>query len=75
MVKKAAKPTTKKPAPKPKPVKAALLPNSETEWRIRDDADTLKRAMAIKSDPSRLKAAQDYATQEMDALKKISKMK
>jgi hypothetical protein len=55
--------------------KATLTPFNETEWRIREDAETLKRAMAIKNDPTRLKAAKDYATKEMEALKKISKMK
>lgn len=77
MAKKAIKAkiaTKAKPKKTAKP-KATLLPDNETEWRIREDADTLKRAMAIKSDPSRLKAAQEYVSKEMEALKKITKMK
>lgn len=32
----------------------------EDDWRARDDADILKRAQEIKSDPERLSKAQRY---------------
>lgn len=72
--KTAKKSPVKKSTPK-KSMASTLMPNSEKEWQTKDDARTLKEAMAIKSDPSRLRAAQDYATKEMEALKQISRMK
>lgn len=74
--------TTAKATAKPKsPSSKAKSPsvagpfNNDTDWRTRDDADTLKKAMAIKSDASRLKAAQEFVTKEMEALKQVSRMK
>ena len=72
---KSVKPKTKS-AKKPKnKTVATLSPANDKEWQIRDDARTLKDAMAIKSDPSRLKAAQDYCSKEMETMKQIQKMK
>ena len=70
-----AKSKTKTKIKTTKAKKATLLPDSPEQWRIHDDARTLKQAIEIKNDPGRLKAAQEYAAKEMDALKKIAKMK
>lgn len=52
----------------------AVSPDSEKDWRIQDDARTLQRAMEVKGDPKRLKAAKEYAVKEMEALKQVSKI-
>lgn len=71
-------------APKPKPkakskpkanVTASLNPTTDNQWRIQDDARTLKQAMEIKKDPKRMQQAKEYCTKEMEALKQVSKMK
>lgn len=77
MVKKAIKPKPKTASKKKSTLKTAvsLTPVSDKQWQIESDARTLKQAMEIKGDPSRMKAAQEYCTKEMEALKKVSKMK
>lgn len=72
------KPTIKaKPKPKSKTsnAKVSLSPTTDKEWQIQSDARTLKEAMAIKGDPNRMKAAQQYCNKEMESLKQITKMK
>jgi len=67
-----------KPKPKAKSKKSStvsLSPTTDKQWQIESDAQTLKRAMEVKGDPSRLKLAQEYCTKEAEALKQVSKMK
>ena len=49
--------------------------SDERDWRAQDDARTLKQSMEIKSDPARMKAAQEHVAREMEAMKVIAKMK
>lgn len=56
----------KKTSPRPAP---AL---SESNWQARSDANSLREAGMIKSDPKRLKAAQVIAKQEADAFRKVA---
>ncbi|MHB8172719.1 MAG: hypothetical protein ACYDG6_14515 [Thermincolia bacterium] len=61
--------------PKGKKSTAVLSPHSDAQWRIQEDANTLKRAAEIKSDPKRMKDAKTYCAKEIDALKQVSNMK
>lgn len=72
----AARKPQAKPKPKPKNKKAAMpMPmSSDKQWQTENDARTLKQAMEVQADPKRMKAAQEYCTKEMEALKQVSKL-
>ncbi len=44
---------------------------SDNEWQVDSDLRTLMEASKIRSDPKRLKAAQDLARERCDTMTKI----
>lgn len=46
----------------------------EARYRAEDDLRTMQRAAEVKSDPSRVKAAQQMADEQMRALQSIKKL-
>lgn len=44
-------------------------------WKVEDDLRTLKNSERILGEPTRLKAVNKLASQELDSLKKIAKRK
>lgn len=48
-------------------------PAMDKKWQAQDDLHHLKRAEEVKSDPSRLKAAQAEAKAQLQALQKVAK--
>jgi hypothetical protein len=51
---------------------AGMSPFDDSRWRAQSDLDTLKRAIEIKKDPKRLKAAQELAKAELEATAKVA---
>ena len=45
----------------------------EKRWRAESDLRTLREAESVKSDPSRVRMAQQVAREEMKALAKVTK--
>lgn len=58
---------------KRKAVPAPRMTAEDKKWRARDDLRTLTDAQKIAADPSRVKAAQAVAKQEIAALAKVAK--
>ena len=58
---------------KPQAIAAPRMSAEDKKWRARDDLRTLTDAQKIAADPSRVKAAQAIAKQEIAALAKVTK--
>ena len=57
---------------------AIAMPRMTAEdraWKARNDLSTIQSADAIRSDPARLRAAQQEAKKQMEALNKIASKK
>ena len=49
-----------------------MSPFGDARWRAQSDLDTLERAIEIKKDPKRLKAAQELAKERLEAMAKVA---
>lgn len=49
-----------------------IAPFSNTDWQTEDDLRTLTRAVEIKKDPKRMKAAQALAKKKLEEMALIS---
>lgn len=71
----ATKPLPKKPAPKKAPAAVAIDSGpskaDEARWRAEDDLRTMQRMAELKSDPSRVRAAEALIKQQLKAVQAV----
>jgi hypothetical protein len=51
---------------------AGISPFSESKWQVEDDLRTLQRAIEIKRDPKRLKAAKELAKEKLTEMASVA---